>query len=60
MEFDRAKVEVSENIPPPISVKGVQSFLGHAGFYRRFIQRFFQDFKAYVQSSTEGDEICIR
>ena len=44
MEVDSAKVEVIEKLPPPISVKGMQSFLGHVGFYRRFIQRFFQDF----------------
>ena len=37
---DRAKVEVIEQLPPPISVKGVRSFLGHAGFYRRFIKDF--------------------
>ena len=40
IEVDRAKVEVIERLPPPISVKGVRSFLGHAGFYRRFIKAF--------------------
>ena len=38
LEVDKAKVETIENIPPPISVKGISSFLGHAGFYRRFIK----------------------
>ena len=33
IEVDRAKVEVIKRLPPPISIKGVRSFLGHAGFY---------------------------
>ncbi|GJS35131.1 reverse transcriptase domain-containing protein [Tanacetum coccineum] len=40
IEVDKAKVDVIAKLPHPTSVKGVQSFLGHAGFYRRFIQDF--------------------
>ena len=40
IEVDRAKVEVIERLSPPISMKSVRSFLGHAGFYRRFIKDF--------------------
>ena len=40
IEADRAKVEIIEKVPPLTSVKGVRSFLGHAGFFRRFIQDF--------------------
>jgi hypothetical protein len=42
IEVDRAKIEVIEQLPPPTNVKGIRSFLGHAGFYRRFIKNFSQ------------------
>ena len=40
IEVDKAKVEVIERLPPPSDVKGIRSFLGHTGFYRRFIKDF--------------------
>ena len=40
IEVDRAKIEVIEQLPPLTNVKGIRSFLGHAGFYRYFIKDF--------------------
>ncbi|GJW38531.1 reverse transcriptase domain-containing protein [Tanacetum coccineum] len=40
IEVDRAKIDVIAKLPYPTNVKGVRSFLGHAGFYQRFIKDF--------------------
>src|SRR5919201_3342535 len=42
IEVDKAKIQVIEQLPPPVNIKGIRSFLGHAGFYRRFIKNFSQ------------------
>nr|GFA64690.1 reverse transcriptase domain-containing protein [Tanacetum cinerariifolium] len=40
IEVDKAKIEVISKLPHPTTVKGIRSFLAHAGFYRRFIKDF--------------------
>ena len=40
IEVDKAKVELISNLPTPKCVRDIRSFLGHAGFYRRFIKYF--------------------
>ena len=40
IEVDRAKIEVIERLPPPANIRGIHSFLGHVGFYCRFIKHF--------------------
>ena len=41
-EVDQAKVYVIETLMPLNTVKGIISFLGHVGFYRRFIKDFLK------------------
>ncbi|KAG7578973.1 Retrotransposon gag domain [Arabidopsis thaliana x Arabidopsis arenosa] len=40
IEVDKGKIEVMMQLQPPKTVKDIRSFLGHAGFYRRFIKDF--------------------
>src|SRR3954471_14909462 len=40
IEVDKAKIEAIERMPYPRDIRGIHSFLGHAGFYRRFIKDF--------------------
>ena len=40
LEMDKAKIEVIQNLGVPSSLQGLRGFLGHVGFYRRFIQDF--------------------
>ena len=64
IEVDRAKIDVIEQLPPPTNVKGVQSFLGHVGFYHRFIKDFSHIAKPHTSllakdAPFEFDDECL-
>ena len=40
IEVDKAKGKLISNLPTPKCVRDIRSFLGHAGFYRRFKKDF--------------------
>jgi len=42
IEVDKAKIELIKQLPPPANIKGIRSFLGHCGLYRRFIRNLSQ------------------
>jgi hypothetical protein len=44
IKLDPSKIEVIIIIPPPNTQKDVSIFLGHAGYYRRFIENFTKIF----------------
>jgi len=40
IEVDKAKIDVMIQLQPPKTVKDIRRFLGHTGFYKRFIKVF--------------------
>ena len=54
IEVDRAKVETIEKLLSPSSMKGIRSFLGHVGFYRRFIKDFSKIAKPLSNPLVQG------
>jgi hypothetical protein len=64
IKVDKAKVETVEQLPPPMDVKSLRSFLGHAGFYRRFIKDISKITKPLTQLlqkdvAFDFDEKCL-
>ncbi|CAN6476394.1 unnamed protein product [Victoria cruziana] len=65
MEVDRAKVASIAQLAIPTCTKDIRSFLGHAGFYRRFIQDFSKIAKPLCNLLSKDqpfifDEKCLR
>ena len=64
IEVDRAKIEVIANLLPLKYIKDIRSFLGHVGFYRRFIKDFSKISKPLCKllakdTTFEFDDACL-
>ena len=63
LEVDQAQVAIIKTLLPPTTVKGIRSFLGHDGFYRRFIKDFSKIFRTLCSllekdAKFDFDESC--
>ena len=61
IEVDKAKIEVIEQLPPLVNIRGICSFLGHAGFYRRFLKDFSHIARPLAKDVPfEFDDACLK
>ena len=65
IEVDKAKIQMISKLPSPTNVKTVRKFLGHTGFYRRFIMDFSKIAKPLYKLLEKNakflwDEYCQR
>ncbi|GJT24631.1 reverse transcriptase domain-containing protein [Tanacetum coccineum] len=59
IEVDKAKIKAISKLPYPTNVKAIRSFLGHVGFYRRFIKNFTSR-TSYDQAPVSGYSPTLR
>ena len=54
IEVGKAKIETIKMLPSPTNVKGMRSFLGHVGFYRRFVKDVVKITKPFSNLLIQG------
>ena len=63
IEVDQAKLSVIKTLFPRTTVKGIRSFLRHAGFYKRYIRDFSKISRPLCRllekdANFDFDELC--
>ena len=64
IEVDKAKIKVIEQLPP-VNIREIHSFLGHTGFYHRFIKDFSHIARPLINLLAkdvpfEFDDVCLK
>ena len=59
LEVDQAKVSIIRNLMPSTTVKGIISFLGHAGFYIKFIRDFSKIARPLCRLLEKDNKFCF-
>ena len=64
LEVDQAKISIIRTLMPPTTVKGIKTFLGHVGYYKRFIKDFSKIVRPLCillekDVKFEFDEVCM-
>ena len=59
LEVEKAKIEVIQNLPLPTTLRDLLSFLGHIGFYRRFIRDFAKVSKPLITLLCKDKDFII-
>ena len=63
LEVDQAKVAIIKTLLPPTTAKGIRSFIGHVGFYKRIIKDYSKISKPLCRllekyAKFNFDELC--
>ena len=60
LEVDKTKVEVIQDLALPKSIRKLQSFFGHVGFYRRFIRDFAKVSKPFIYLLCKDKDFIVK
>ena len=59
LKVDKAKIEVIQNLPLPVTFQDLRSFLEHVGFYQRLIRDFAKISRPLAALFCEDNDFII-